>query len=276
MNEFDFQDLGRQISDAVSDALHSKEFTELKTTIKTTVQDAAQSVQTSFHTPIFQQRPRQPMTQAQPTQVSAPYVRRPMSYGPRFKIPGNVASVLLLVFGFIGLGAVLLGVLVSGIASLLSHTMGLFSGLSLGVFLPLLAVFLIMIFCGFALQGRVKRFKAYMQRMKGAKFCPVELLASSIGRTKKFVVKDLKKMIRLGFFPDGHLDDEQTCLMLDYETYQYYLEAKENMKKQQEAEEASEENAALAEGRRYIRQIREANDAIPFTRRFSSSGPGSR
>ena len=160
MNEFDFQDLGRQISDAVSDALHSKEFTELKTTIKTTVQDAAQSVQTSFHTPIFQQRPRQPMTQAQPTQVSAPYVRRPMSYGPRFKIPGNVASVLLLVFGFIGLGAVLLGVLVSGIASLLSHTMGLFSGLSLGVFLPLLAVFLIMIFCGFALQGRVKRFKA--------------------------------------------------------------------------------------------------------------------
>ena len=35
------------------------------------------------------------------------------------------------------------------------------------------------------------------------------------------------------------------------------------MKKQQEAEEASEENAALAEGRRYIRQIREANDAIP-------------
>ena len=70
-------------------------------------------------------------------------------------------------------------------------------------------------------------------------------------------------MIRLGFFPDGHLDDEQTCLMLDYETYQYYLEAKENMKKQQEAEEASEENAALAEGRRYIRQIREANDAIP-------------
>ena len=263
MNEFDFQDLGRQISDAVSDALHSKEFTELKTTIKTTVQDAAQSVQTSFHTPIFQQRPRQPMTQAQPTQVSAPYVRRPMSYGHRFKIPGNVASVLLLVFGFIGLGAVLLGVLVSGIASLLSHTMGLFSGLSLGVFLPLLAVFLIMIFCGFALQGRVKRFKAYMQRMKGAKFCPVELLASSIGRTKKFVVKDLKKMIRLGFFPDGHLDDEQTCLMLDYETYQYYLEAKENMKKQQEAEEASEENAALAEGRRYIRQIREANDAIP-------------
>ncbi len=263
MNEFDFQDLGRQISDAVSDALHSKEFTELKTTIKTTVQDAAQSVQSSFHTPIFQQRPRQPMTQPQPTQVSTPYTRRPMAHGPRFKIPGNVSSVLLLVFGFIGLGAVLLGVLVSGIVSLFSHAMGLFSGLSLAVFLPLLAVFLVMIFCGFTLQGRVKRFKTYMQRMKGAKFCPIDLLASAVGRTKKFVVKDLKKMIRLGFFPDGHLDDEQTCLMLDYETYQYYLEAKENMKKQQEAEEASEENAALAEGRRYIRQIREANDAIP-------------
>lgn len=116
------------------------------------------------------------MTQAQPTQVSAALCATAHVVRPRFKIPGNVASVLLLVFGFIGLGAVLLGVLVSGIASLLSHTMGLFSGLSLGVFLPLLAVFLIMIFCGFALQGRVKRFKAYMQRMKGAKFCPVELL----------------------------------------------------------------------------------------------------
>lgn len=263
MNEFDFQDLGRQISDAVSDALHSKEFTELKTTIKTTVQDAAQSVHTSFHTPIFQQRSHQSMTRPQPTQVSMPYVRPPVSYTPRFKIPGNVASVLLLVFGFIGLGAVLLGVLISGTASLFSHTMGLFGGLSLGVFLPLLAVFLIMIFCGFELQGRVKRFKTYMQRMKGAKFCPVDILASATGRTRKFVVKDLKKMIRLGFFPDGHLDDEQTCLMLDYETYRYYLEAKENMKKQQTEEPASEENAALAEGRAYIRQIREANAAIP-------------
>ena len=70
-------------------------------------------------------------------------------------------------------------------------------------------------------------------------------------------------MIRLGFFPDGHLDDEQTCLMLDYETYRYYLDAKENMRKQQELEDEFEENSALAEGRRYIRQIREANDAIP-------------
>lgn len=102
-----------------------------------------------------------------------------------------------------------------------------------------------------------------MQRMKGAKFCPVRAAGVLHRADEKIVVKDLKKMIRLGFFPDGHLDDEQTCLMLDYETYQYYLEAKENMKKQQEAEEASEENAALAEGRRYIRQIREANDAIP-------------
>ena len=267
MNEFDFQNLGQQISDAVSDALHSKEFTELKTNIKTTVRDAAQSVQTSFHTPIFQQQPtvrtQQSMSQPQPSQMNVPYVQRSSVRGPRFKIPGNVASVLLLVFGFIGLGAVLLGVLISGIASLISQTMGLFTGISLGVFLPLLAAFLIMVGCGFQMQGRVKRFKAYMQRMKGDKFCPIEMLASATGQTKKFVIKDLKKMIRLGFFPDGHLDDEQTCLMLDYETYRYYLDAKENMRKQQELEDEFEENSALAEGRRYIRQIREANDAIP-------------
>ena len=74
MNEFDFQNLGQQISDAVSDALHSKESTELKTNIKTTVRDAAQSVQTSFHTPIFQQQPtvrtQQSMSQPQPSQMN--------------------------------------------------------------------------------------------------------------------------------------------------------------------------------------------------------------
>lgn len=116
MNEFDFQDLGRQISDAVSDALHSKEFTELKTTIKTTVQDAAQSVQTSFHTPIFQQRPRQPMTQAQPTQVSRALCATAHVVRPPVQNPGqcglrSAAGVRLY---RVGRGAA--GVLVSGIS----------------------------------------------------------------------------------------------------------------------------------------------------------------
>ena len=89
-------------------------------------------------------------------------------------------------------------------------------------------------------------------------------------------------MIRLGMFPQGHLDDEKTCLMLTSEVYGQYLRAKESAKYREleekavrpdvvpEAEEetkksepAKELETAIQEGQEYIRQIRLANDRIP-------------
>ena len=62
-----------------------------------------------------------------------------------------------------------------------------------------------------------------MGLLKDRTYCSVEELASGIGKSKGFVKKDLKKMIQKGFFPEGHLDRNVTCLMTDHETYQQYL-----------------------------------------------------
>ena len=37
------------------------------------------------------------------------------------------------------------------------------------------------------------------------------------------MLKDLRKMIALGMFPEGHIDDQQTCVMLNGATYDQYL-----------------------------------------------------
>jgi 5-bromo-4-chloroindolyl phosphate hydrolysis protein len=95
-------------------------------------------------------------------------------------------------------------------------------------------------------------------------------------------------MIQKGFFPEGHLDRQETCLMTDHETYQQYLIAQQGYDRRTEAEKAeaqaeknrrdaeqnrndagsrenlsSECRALLEEGKRYIRHIHECNDRIP-------------
>lgn len=78
-------------------------------------------------------------------------------------------------------------------------------------------------------------------------------------------------MLSLGFFPEGHLDSKQTCLMLDDATYRQYLQV-ENERKRIAAEEASrpkstepvnpELQTMIAEGQEYIHKIHYLNDII--------------
>ena len=115
-------------------------------------------------------------------------------------------------------------------------------------------------------------------------------------------------MISLGMFPEGHIDDQETCVMLNGATYEQYRKAQtgyqnrmleeEERKKHPErfleqerkaAEEMAAKQAAeaantaadgtkadtkkknlppevvkiLSSGEQYLKQIREANDAIP-------------
>lgn len=126
--------------------------------------------------------------------------------------------------------------------------------------------------------GRAKRFKKYISYIGTRKFCQLEALAANTGLSLKFIKKDLRKMLQLGFFPDGHLDDNCTCLILDQETYQQYLKtSQEYQRKQLEEEQELERQKAkdvdkkidpelrkaINEGKSYIRQIKEANEAIP-------------
>lgn len=141
---------------------------------------------------------------------------------------------------------------------------------------------------GKALSNRVKRLKLYLAYFGNSKFCQIESLANHTGYSKKFLMKDIRKMMQLGMLPEAHMDEQSTCLILDDETYNQYLQTnaeykrkqmiseeekkEENKERQQEvkqedamddSQESEDMKKTIAEGKEYIRQIKEANEAIP-------------
>ena len=65
-----------------------------------------------------------------------------------------------------------------------------------------------------------------------------------MGKSKKYVAKDIRKMLSLGMFPEGHMDDKETCLMLSNEIYKTYLDSeKARLLKESEAQKKEDVNA---------------------------------
>lgn len=136
--------------------------------------------------------------------------------------------------------------------------------------------FLVMALAGTNMVCSVGRFRKYVKVLKDREYCEVKELAQKTGRSVKAVVKDLKKMIQKGWFCQGHLDEQGTCLMTSNEAYSQYTSLMERTKKEKEEREAAaakqqEEFSKLSPevqkivqaGDEYVRKIREANDAIP-------------
>lgn len=189
---------------------------------------------------------------------------------------GSISGILYMIFGF--MGAVVSGAMSIGYSIFTSF----FSVFSTTSFITLgLLSFSFVLSMALALRGiwlrkRVKRFKHYVNALKSNKFCSIEELATSIRKKNKYVVKDLRKMIDLGMFPEAHIDDKKTYFMLNDEVYEDYLNSQETLKQRKEAElkrqeelnkeindpEKRELRYTLELGKSYIEQIKSANDAI--------------
>ena len=136
--------------------------------------------------------------------------------------------------------------------------------------------FLVMGIAGTNMACSVGRFRKYVKVIKEREYCEVKELAQKTGKSVKTVVKDLKKMIRKGWFCQGHLDEQRTCLMTSNEAYSQYtalMERTKREKAEREAEAARQQQEfsklspevqkIIQAGDEYVRKIREANDAIP-------------
>ena len=119
--------------------------------------------------------------------------------------------------------------------------------------------------------------------MKDKLYCSIEDMADKTGKSKRYVRRDLKRMMQKGMFLQAHLDKKETCFIASDAMYEQYMltqrqyeqtqiESKTDSKQQLEAEnvktkvaDAVDSRAAriLAEGREYIRVIRKCNDEIP-------------
>lgn len=129
---------------------------------------------------------------------------------------------------------------------------------------------------GTSLLGRVKRFRLYISELEGKEYCEIKELAESAGKSYKYVVKDIEKMIRRGWFRQGHLDRQKTCFIASNDAFVQYNELMERVEKQKLEEKLTQERQAkeqenidpqvqeiIRTGDEYIKRIHESNDAIP-------------
>ena len=220
------------------------------------------------------------MQQATETQQAAPgrATAAEMMSLVKMEKKGNVSGTLCTVFGGIGLGFSGLGLLIQSLLTILGTAS--FSALILpGVFS---AIFLEMIFYGNGQKNRLKRAEKYLELCGTKMYGVINEMARYTGKSVRFVRRDLRRMLKAGMFPDGHLDEKETCFMLNNVIYHQYLETEKaylaqkeiaEQKKEQEipknespestqSDREQELHSMVAEGMEYIRHLRELNDEI--------------
>lgn len=205
------------------------------------------------------------------------------------RIPSKKMAVLWSVFGYALGGIGLASGLLLGLAAWMLDGI---LGLGVVVLIKFLG-FLSMIltgsgFCVGFLQtkklSRIKRVNHYMKVIGKKEYCNISDLICQTGLAEKTIRKDLSYMIRKKWFFQGHLDRQETCLILTDHLYEQYrrleqqrvLEEKEKVSKEKvvreknakESERSKEKlspeiRKVIDQGDEYIRKIRACNDAIP-------------
>ena len=117
--------------------------------------------------------------------------------------------------------------------------------------------------------GKLERFQKYIGTLGTHTYCNFEQLSAAVGKPVKFVKKDVKKMISDGWFRQGHIDAQETCLITSNETYQQYtqtakaLEEKKQEEERRQTDLSPEVQEVLDKGNEFLDKIHKSNDAIP-------------
>ena len=307
MTKKDWQEAGDQIRDLVQNAIDSGNYSELSNTITDVVNSAVDGVQDVLKNSLsdlgrqqacggWSKRPEdlagaerksdryaQSHDTVRRRQEAAERIRKSMQGKeyhpvPRTKTPGLIAGKAMKWTGY-SLGGMF--AVTAGILAIVSCATGAELVLPMGIIDVFLVASVALGIKGSRQEGLAKRFRRYQQVIGERTFCLIEELSAAIGKKPKFVQKDLRKMIRDGFFPQGYLDKKETCLITDQQTYQQYLQTEKAYEARAQevqadgrkagAQQASASTAAphgseyqelLAEGQSYIRHIHTCNDKI--------------
>ena len=187
----------------------------------------------------------------------------------------RAGGVALLAIGCTIAGGCLIALLVFLIMNLAGLAGTILTAMS-GVLVVILIAAAAIAWAGRGFLGKAKRFDRYVEALKGRTYCSIDELAAQVGKSRRFVKNDLQKMILSRWFKQGHLDRQETCLIVSEETYGQYLESEKQLElrrkeEQERAQKAREENEGLSEevrrmmeaGKAYIEKIEQSNDAIP-------------
>lgn len=187
---------------------------------------------------------------------------------------GSVAGVLYKVFGGIGMG---FGGMLLLAALLVWEVPVMMAGALITLF------FFGMIQLGCFKHHRLRRADRYIQLCGSKMYGEIAQLAAGIQKSSGYVLRDIRQMLNLGIFPQGHLDAQGTTFMLNDVIFRQYQDAERarqvrerqalpmqeerpmtpgEMVEQEQKARAQELNQMVAEGMECIRKLRDMNDAI--------------
>ncbi len=301
MAKQNWSDIGNIISDAVQDAIDTEDFSKLSQSIQTIVGSAVSSAVSSAADSVTRginsagnalKQTAESMTKQQ---KAKPAAQNPWKGNGQFEkktadhmlardIPQNelysgggstrAGGYALSALGGLGCFGFGLGILIPLIVSGVTRESVM---LPVAVQIPFLLLSALCLWKGTSLLGRIRRFKNYVRAL-GTRTCiSIQELASSVNRGEAATLKDVRRMISLGMFRQGHLDLNGKNLFVTNQGYEAYLQDHQRMEEkkveqiaQQKARTAYKDNSALsdevkkmiAEGQDYIDKIHAANEAI--------------
>lgn len=274
MDKKDFSDLEEQIRITVENAFNSIDFTGIKNNVYDKTESALKDVKTSFKKASNQFNRKMENAKTNINVVKKESKKKPVYISK--KPVGKVSGLVYMTLGTIGSILFAIQLIVFSVFASLWNSFSVINSIGLGVLLAFFSGSIFMTFRGISLRKRIKRFKEYINCLNGRSYCLIKELGEAIGKSKKYVVKDLEKMINKRMFLEGHIDEEETYFMINNEVYQNYLASQESLKlrKEEEArrqEELKEEindpqkkelRQIIENGNYYIKQIRNINECL--------------
>ena len=258
MDKKDLSNLEDQIMSTVSNALKAIDFANLKKDINDKTENTLNQVKSKFNG--YSEKYMRLNKKAK-NDISKYISKRPA---------GSMSGILYILFGISGCLVYGSSVLIFIIFKILFGMIGS-NVLFVSAFL-LFVVSVGLLLRGITLRKRVKRFKKYVRFIDDNNYFLINDLAKFAREKESFVVKDLSKMIDLGMFLEGHIDEEKTYFMLNDEVYNDYLNLKnqqiakeiDNEKLNEEIEnlEKDEIESTIKIGRNYIEQIKNIKNEL--------------
>lgn len=281
-NNSDWDELGRDIQEIIDRAVKSQDYQKLNQTIRQAADKAidiggkAMDIGGSAVRKAVDNINR-PEVVARPQSKPAPAVK-PKQLSLYGATGGwTTIGVLKTVGGSILSGVTFLALFGAAVTDVLAGGTGL-SVLPVALGLGAMGGGIVLLLNGISNLNRINRFKTYRRTLGNKTHCTLERLAQGVGKSVKFVRRELGKMIGDGLFREGHIDNEGQCLITSHETYRYYEQSRlqlEQRQRQEAAEKAlaqakktegghsSQAQEVLDRGNAFIAEIRRCNDRIP-------------
>lgn len=254
----DWEDLGRKIADLVDQAVNHQDYQKLNENIRRTVDKGAETVRKAVdgmgkRTARYEPAPK-------PKDLSVYYGKTGnlTAKGLAKTVGGGLLTMMTMALSITGAALDFLFGVPGG-------------GPGAWIALGSLAAGGGLIASGVKNLNQVSRFKTYRKTLGQKTHCALEKLARAVGKPVKFVRKEVGTMISRGLYPEGHLDNEQTILIISDETYRLFESSrlqleqrqKETLRLQETQTKDSRVREVLDRGNAFIQEIRRCNDRIP-------------